>query len=122
MNPLIALATLTGPPETKPSMVPVHLEARELPELTRMYSPAYADGAGHLHGRGPEWMRDLFDGVHGHPVAEASLVTVAPNGRLTAPIITTVAVGIDSSNAAAMALYLSRDFRCLTGDGIGDND
>lgn len=34
---------------------------------------------------------------------------------------TTVAVSVESSNAAAMALYLSRDFRRLTGGSDGDN-
>ena len=170
MNPLITLAALTGPPEIRPSIVPVRpIEARDLPELTRMYSHAYAEGPAHLHGGNPGWIRALFDGIHGSPVAEASLVTAAPDGRLTAAIITTdttwgderstvafiaelftdlghrrqglaeellhrcmhalhstgrttVAVSVESSNAAAMALYLSRDFRRLTGGSDGDSD
>lgn len=168
MSPLITLAALTGPPESRPAIVPVlPIEARDLPELTRMHSHAYAKVPAHLHGGSPGWIANLFDSIHGRPVAEASLVTAAPDGRLTAAIITTdttlgdgksvgafiaelftdpghrrqglaeellhrcmhalhstgrttVAVSIDSSNAAAMALYLSRDFRRLTRDGDSD--
>ena len=170
MNPLITLATLTGPRDSRPTGIPVRpIEARDLPELTRMHSHAYADGPAHPHGGNPGWIADLFDGIHGSPVTEASLVTTAPDGRLTAAIITTdttlgderstvafiaelftdpdhrrqglaeellhrcmhalhstgrttVAVSVDSSNAAAMALYLSRDFRRLTRGSDGDSD
>ena len=170
MNPLITLAALTGPQDSRPAIIPVRpIEVRDLPELTRMYRHAYADVPAHPHGGNPGWIRGLFDGIHGCPVTEASLVAATPDGRLTAAIITTdttlgdekstvafiaelftdpdhrrqglaeellhrcmhalhstgrttVAVSIDSSNAAAMALYLSRDFRRLTDDGDGDND
>ncbi|MEW1808997.1 GNAT family N-acetyltransferase [Pseudarthrobacter sp. NPDC080039] len=166
MNPLITLAALTGPPESRPSRVPVRpIEPGDLPEVARVYSRAYVGDAASGHGGDPGRIRALFDGVHGCPVTEASLVAAAPDGRIAAAIITTdttsgtekstaafiaelftdpdhrrqglaeellhhcmhtlhsigrgtVAVTIDSSNAAAMALYLSRDFRRLTIGGV----
>jgi ribosomal protein S18 acetylase RimI-like enzyme len=164
MNSLITLAALTGPPEHEAGLVPPRrIEARDLPELTLMYQHAYADGPAHASGGNVDRVGALFDGVHGRPVPEASLVTAGPDGRLTAAIIitdctpgneggaeafiaelfthpdhrrqglaeellrhsmdalhssgrTTVAVSVDSSNSAAMALYLSRDFRRIAVD------
>ncbi|WP_306914179.1 MULTISPECIES: GNAT family N-acetyltransferase [unclassified Arthrobacter] len=170
MNPLITLAALTGPHDGPATSIPVRtIEARDLPELTRMYRHAYADGPLPSDGGSPEWIRALFDGVHGRLVTEASLVTTRTDGSLTAAIITTdsapgserggpafiaelitrpehrrqglaeellrhcmhalhsmgrstVAVSVDSRNAAAIALYLSRDFRRLTDDSDTDGD
>ncbi|MCU1522449.1 MAG: acetyltransferase [Arthrobacter sp.] len=170
MNPLITLAAVTGPPDAPAAGVPVRpIEAEDLPELTRMYRHAYADGPVHSDGGGPGWIRALLDGVHGRLVTEASLVTTRADGSLTAAIITTdsapgserggeafiaelitrpehrrqglaeellrhcmhalhsmgrstVAVSVDSRNAAAMALYLSRDFRRLSYDNETDGD
>jgi len=159
MNPLITLAALTGPPEHEAAVIaPLRIEARDLPELTQMYQQAYADGPAHASNGNAGRIGALFDGVHGRPVPEASLVTGGSDGRLSAAIIitdctpgnegaaeaciaelfthpdhrrqglaeellrysmhalhalgrTTVAVSVDSSNSAALALYLSRDFR-----------
>jgi N-alpha-acetyltransferase 10/11 len=171
MDPLITLAARTGPHDGT-AAVPVRpIDARDLPELDRMYRRAYADGPAHSDGGGPGWIRALFEGVHGRLVTEASLVATSTDGSLTAAIITTepapgsesggqafiaelitrpedrrqglaeellrqcmhalhslgrstVAVSVDSRNAAAMALYLSRDFRRLSyyseTDGDGD--
>ena len=105
MNPLITLSALTGPQNSRPAIIPVRpIEARDLPELTRMYRHAYADGPAHLHGGNPGWIGDLFDGIHGRPVAEASLVTATPDGRLTAAIITTdTTLGDEKSKVAFIA-------------------
>lgn len=90
MNPLITLATLTGPQDRSPSTVPVRpMQARDLPELMLVNPQAYAEGSAHLHGGNHGGITDLFDGVLGLPVAEVSLVTATPHGRFTHAIITT---------------------------------
>lgn len=47
----------------------------------------HADGPAHPHSGNPGWIRALFDGVHGRPVSEASLVPALTDGCLTAAII-----------------------------------
>lgn len=63
--------------------------------------PTYAYVAAHLHGGNPGWIRALFDGTHGRPVAETSLVTATPDGRPTAAII--VIEGAPGNERAAEA-------------------
>lgn len=163
MVSLISLAALVGPQEPKRAVHTVrNIQPTDLPELADLYLHAYIDGTSVPD---PEKAADrinaVFKGAHGTPLPQASLLTTATEGRITAAIITTerdlgtagpgtafiaelfthpdhrrqglaeellshalqalhdtghrtVAVTVDSSNAAAIALYLSRDFRRLT--------
>jgi ribosomal protein S18 acetylase RimI-like enzyme len=162
MVPLISLAALIGPQEHKPdSRIPRPLAASDLPELKDLYLQAYDPETEHSEGfHSVDRIGTIFDGVHGTPIPEASLLTVGADGRITGAIIITdrhvgspgpgtafiaelfthpdhrrqglaedllrhamhvlhtlghniLAVTVHSGNAAAMALYLSRDFRRL---------
>ncbi|MGO4859562.1 hypothetical protein [Arthrobacter sp. 2MCAF14] len=102
MNPLITLAALTGPRDSSPATVPGR-PARDLSELTRVCPHAYAEGSAHLYGGSTGWIADTLDGVRGLALAEASLVTTTPDGRLTAAIITTETTLEDGKSAVAFA-------------------
>lgn len=164
MNALVTLAAQTGPQERGATTIQVRpVEAWDLPELSALYRQAYAGDAENPGDGTAGGIEALLQGVHGSPMAGASLVSVDAGGHITAAIITTdaalaaggsgtaliaelfthpdqrrqglaeellrqcihalhtigrtrVAVHVDSSNAAAMALYLSRDFRRLPDD------
>ena len=104
MNPLITLTALTGPRDSSPATVPGRpMEARDLPELTRVCPHAYAEGSAHLYGGSTGWIADTLDGVRGLALAEASLVTSTLDGRLTAAIITTETTLEDGKSAVAFA-------------------
>jgi N-alpha-acetyltransferase 10/11 len=163
MSSLISLAALTGPQElTSSASVPRPVESKDLPELADLYLRSYAPEADRLEAeKAAGRIGTIFDGTHGTPIPQASLLTVHPDGHITAAIIITdrhvgsagpgmafiaelfthpdhrrqglaeellrhathvlhtlghkaLAVSVHSGNAAAMALYLSRDFRRLT--------
>lgn len=163
MGPLISLAALIGPQENEPAVRPPRaIKAGDLPTLTDLYLHAYPHEASHPGpGKPADTISAIFDGTHGTPIPQASLLTDNAEGRITAAIITTeralgndgsrtafiaelfthpdhrrqglaedllshamqalhelghrtLAVTVDSNNAAAIALYLSRDFRRLT--------
>jgi ribosomal protein S18 acetylase RimI-like enzyme len=160
---LIALAALIEPQDLKSAVYsPRSIEATNLPNLADLYRHAYGDGTSHPDKeKAADRISAVFEGVHGTPIPQASLLTADPEGRVTAAIITTekvlgsngpgtafiadlfthpahrrqglaeellshamnalhdtghktLAVTVNSSNAAAIALYLSRDFRRLT--------
>jgi len=162
MVPLISLGALIGPQEpTSAALRARPVEAKDLPELTDLYLHAYGPETDHPHGsKAADRISAIFDGTHGTPIPQASLLTVNSDGRITAAIIVTdrhvgnpgpgtafiaelfthpdhrrqglaedllrhamhvlhtlghkvLAVTVHSGNAAAMALYLSRDFRRL---------
>lgn len=163
MAPLISLAALIGPQERKPDVrLSRAIKSGDLSTLADLYLHAYSHGASHLGpGKPADTFSAIFDGTHGTPIPQASLLTANAEGRITAAIITTeralgndgsrtayiaelfthpdhrrqglaedllshamhalhglghrtLAVTVDSNNAAALALYLSRDFRRLT--------
>lgn len=163
MVSLISLAALIGPQERKPTLrIPRTIKAIDLPQITGLYLSAYADGTSHPDmEKAANRINAVFEGAHGTPIPQASLLTADPDGRVTAAILTTdrflgnegsrtafiaelfthpdhrrqglaedllshataalhglghrtLAVTVDSDNAAAIALYLSRDFRRLT--------
>lgn len=163
MAPLISLAALTGPQELEPVLrLPRPIEAADLAALTDLYLHAYSHTtSGPDTGKQAEKFSAIFEGAHGTPIPEASLLTSDTEGRVTAAIVTTdrvlgndgartafitelfthpdhrrqglaedllrhamqalhglghrtLAVTVDSTNAAAIALYLSRDFSRLT--------
>lgn len=163
MVSFIPLAALIGPQDLKPAIHPPRsIKSTDLPELAALYLHAYGGRASAPDTKkAADRINAIFDGVHGTPIAQASLLTADAGGRLTAAIITTerdlgtagpgtafiaelfthpdhrrqglaeellsqalqalhetghqtVAVTVDSANAAAIALYLSRDFRRLS--------
>jgi len=163
MVSLISLATLIGPQERQPTLrIPRTIQPTDLPQITDLYLRAYTDGTPHLDlEKAATRINAVFEGVHGTPIPQASLLTADPDGRVTAAILTTdrhlgnegsrtafiaelfthpdhrrqglaedllshataalhgmghrtLAVTVASDNAAAIALYLSRDFRRLT--------
>lgn len=162
MAPLISLAALIGPQECKPAARPPRaIKSGDLPTLTDLYLHAYSHGVAHPGpGKPADTISAIFEGAHGAPIPQASLLTANAEGRITAAIVTTdralgndgprtafiaelftdpdhrrqglaedllsyamqalhglghrtLAVTVDSNNAAALALYLSRDFRRL---------
>lgn len=163
MAPLISLAAVIEPQDLKTAgRSPRSIRATDLPNLADLYRNAYSDGTSHPDmKKAADRIRAVFEGAHGTPIPQASLVTVDAAGRATAAILTieralgnngsssafiaelfthpgnrreglaeellshamqalhntghrTVAVTVDKANAAAIALYLSRDFRRLT--------
>lgn len=163
MAPLISLAAIVGPQESKPAVRPPRaIKAGDLSTLTDLYLHSYPHAASRPgHGKPAEIISAVFEGAHGTPIPQASLLTANAEGRITAAIVTTeralgsdgsrtayiaellthpdhrrqglaenllshamqalhglghstLAVTVDSANAAAIALYLSRDFRRLT--------
>ncbi|MDQ0618585.1 GNAT superfamily N-acetyltransferase [Arthrobacter globiformis] len=163
MVSLISMAALTGPQELKPTVPsPRSIKSTDLPKLADLYLHAYGDGTSPSDAeKAADRISAAFEGVHGTPIPQASLLTADAEGRITAAIITTerglgtdgtrtafiaelfthpdhrrqglaekllshalqalhdtghktLAVTVNSANAAAIALYLSRDFRRLT--------
>lgn len=161
MVSLISLAALIEPQELKSAFhSPQNIRATDLPKLADLYLEAYAIGTPESE-KAVNRIGAIFDGAHGIPIPQASLLTADAAGRITAAIVTvertlgsdgsrtafiaelfthpdhrrqglaeellthamqalhaighkTIAVTVDSANAAAIALYLSRDFRRLT--------
>ncbi|MBT2513635.1 GNAT family N-acetyltransferase [Arthrobacter sp. ISL-30] len=163
MVSLIALAALLEPQDLKPAArSPQSIKATDLPKLAALYSQAYADGTSHTNTeKAADRISAVFEGTHGAPIPQASLLTADADGRIIAAIITTdralgdrgsrtafiaelfthpdhrrqglaeellkhamqalhdaghrtLAVTVNIDNAAAIAFYLSRDFRRLT--------
>jgi ribosomal protein S18 acetylase RimI-like enzyme len=163
MVSLISLAALNEPQVLKSTVhAPRNIEATDLPKLTDLYLHAYGAGTSHPDKeKAADRISAVFEGTHGTPSPQASLLTADREGRVSAAIITvekalgsggpatafitdlfthpdhrrqglaeellnhamnalhdtghkTLAVTVNSSNAAAIALYLSRDFRCIT--------
>jgi GNAT superfamily N-acetyltransferase len=163
MVSLISLAAIIGPQDLKPPVqAPRSITPADLPKLADVYQHAYSDGtSGPDAEKAPNRIRAVFDGLHGTPIPQASLLTADADGHITAAIVTTeralgsdesktafiaelfthpdhrrqgiaedllthamqalhdlghktLAVTVNSGNAAAIALYLSRDFRRLT--------
>lgn len=169
MVSLISLAALIGPQDLKPVVrAPRNIKPTDLPKLADLYIHAYADGASKpATEKAADRISAVFEGAHGSPIPQASLLTLDGDGGLTAAIITTerafgnygsktafiaelfthpdhrrqglaedllshatqalhdsghktLAVTVNSGNAAAIALYLSRGFRRLS-DPRGDD-
>jgi GNAT superfamily N-acetyltransferase len=163
MGSLISLAALLEPQVLDPFVTaPQTIRGRDLPELADLYLHAYADATPQPdREKAAASISAVFDGAHGVPLPQASLLTRDAEGRLTAAIITTertfrsdrpktpfiaelfthpdyrrqglaeillnhamqalhdtghktLAVTVSSTNAPALALYLSRDFRRFT--------
>jgi N-alpha-acetyltransferase 10/11 len=160
---LISLAALIGPQDLKPTVhSPRNIKSTDLPKLADLYLHSYGDGTSSSDTeKAAARISAVFEGAHGTPIPQASLLTADTEGRITAAIVTTeralgtagprtafiaelfthpdhrrqglaeellshamqalhdtghktVAVTVNSANAAAIALYLSRDFRRLT--------
>lgn len=168
MVSLVSLAAVTGPQDLKPIIqAPRGIKPADLSKLAELYMHAGLDGALNAdREKAAGRISALFDGAHGTPIPQASLVTSDGDGRITAAIVTTerafgrdgaktafiadllthpdyrrqglaeallshaihalheeghktLAVTVNSGNAAAIAFYLSRGFRRLsqnTGD------
>ena len=91
MAPLISLAALVGPQEREPALrLPRPIETVDLPALTDLYLHAYS----HTTSRPDTGKQDgkisaVFEGAHGTPIPQASLLTADAAGRITAAILTT---------------------------------
>jgi GNAT superfamily N-acetyltransferase len=163
MVSLISLAAIIEPQDLKPAVqAPRSITPVDLPKLEDLYQHAYADGTSRPDAeKAADRIRAVFEGLHGTPIPQASLLTADADGHITAAIVTTeralgsdesrtafiaelfthpdhrrqgiaedllthamqalhdlghktLAVTVNSGNAAAIALYLSRDFRRLT--------
>jgi N-alpha-acetyltransferase 10/11 len=163
MVSLISLAALIGPQDLKRIVQgPRSIKPTDMPKLADLYMHAYADGTSNPDTeKAADRISAVFEGAHGSPIPQASLLTSDGDGRITAAIVTTerafgsdgsktafiaellthpahrrqglaenllshaiqalhdlghktLAVTVNSSNAAAIALYLSRDFRRLS--------
>lgn len=107
MNALVTLAAPTGPQDRRATTIRVRpVEALDLPELTDLYRRAYADGADHPVDGTAGGIGTLLQGVHGSPVADASLVSLDAGGRITAAIITTDTAMADEGSGAAFIAEL----------------
>jgi ribosomal protein S18 acetylase RimI-like enzyme len=115
MVSLVSLAALTGPQALKP-IIQAHrgIKPADLSKLADLYMHAESDGAINPDGeRAAGRISALFDGTHGTPIPQASLVTSDGDGRITAAIITTErAFGSDGSRTAFIAELLTHpDYR-----------
>lgn len=87
----ISLAAIIEPQDLKPAArSPRCIKVTDLPELAELYMHAYADSTSppdkdKAAGR----ISAAFDGIHGAPIPEASLMTADANKRITAAIVTT---------------------------------
>lgn len=102
----ISLAAIIEPQALKPAARPPRsINVTDLPELADLYVHAYADStstpdkdkaAGRISG--------AFDGIHGTPIPQASLMTADAKNRITAAIVTTErALGSDGPKTAFIA-------------------
>jgi len=163
MVSLISLAALIGPQDLKHIVqAPRSIKPTDMPKLADLYMQAYANGTSNPDTeKAADRISAVFEGAHGTPIPQASLLTSDGDGGITAAIVTTeralgsdgpktafiaellthpdhrrqglaedllshaiqalhdlghktLAVTVNSGNAAAIALYLSRDFRRLS--------
>lgn len=111
MVSLISLAALIGPQDLKPIVrAPRNIKPTDLPKLADLYMHAYADEAANPKTeKAADRISAVFEGSHGTPIPQASLLTVGGDGRLTAAIITTErAFGNNGSKTAFIAELFTR--------------
>jgi N-alpha-acetyltransferase 10/11 len=116
MVSLISLAALTGPQDLKPIVqAPWSIKPTDLPKLADLYMHAYAGGASNpeTEKAAADRISAVFEGAHGTPILQASLLTVDGDGRVTAAIVTTErAFGNNGSKTAFIAeLFTHPDHR-----------
>lgn len=115
MVALISLAALIGPQDLKPIVqAPRSIKPTDLPKLADLYMHAYADGASNPETeKAAVRISAVFEGAHGTPILQASLLTFDGDGRVTAAIVTTErAFGNNGSKTAFIAeLFTHPDHR-----------